>query len=80
VAAIISRVSGRDITHHDVGYERICEVFAADGLPLEYARFVAGLDALIATGADDRVTDGVLRLTGTRPRSFQDFVAGSRWG
>jgi uncharacterized protein YbjT (DUF2867 family) len=80
VAAILGRASGREITHHDVGYERMCEAFEADGLPVEYARFLAGLDALIAEGAEDRVTDGVLRLTGTRPRSFEDFAAEIPWG
>jgi uncharacterized protein YbjT (DUF2867 family) len=48
VAGILSRASGREITHHDVGYERMGEAFEA-GLPGEYARFLAGLDALIAS-------------------------------
>ena len=40
---------------------------------------LAALDALIASGAEDRVTDDVLRLSGTPPSSFEKFAAGTRW-
>lgn len=75
VAAIIGRASGRPVAHVAVDLERMRQLYAADGMPPAYADMLTGLDALIATGAEDRVTDEVLRLTGTAPRSFEEFAA-----
>ena len=35
---------------------------------------LADLDVAISAGAEDRVTDTVLRVTGRPPRSFSAFV------
>jgi hypothetical protein len=32
------------------------------------------MDAIIASGAEDRTTDTVERMTGTPPRSFRGFA------
>ena len=79
VAAIISRESGRTITHVDVGYDRLREIHSTAGLPDDYAALLAGLDGLIAAGAEDRTTDCVLRITGSPPRSFEALAAETRW-
>ncbi|MGV9798140.1 NmrA family NAD(P)-binding protein [Mycobacterium sp. NPDC003449] len=73
VAAVIGRVCGRAVTHARVSRDEMRAIFAADGLPGGYAEMLAGLDALIASGAEDRVTDAVTRLTGHEPRSFAEF-------
>lgn len=75
VAAIMSRVSGRRVRHVGVTPEGLAEIFESGGMPAEYATALAGMDAAIATGTEDRVTDDVLRLTGTPPRSFEEFAA-----
>lgn len=80
VAAIVSRTTGRSIRHVGVAASRLAEIFESDGMPSEYASALAEMDAAIATGAEDRVTDEVVRLTGTAPRSFEQFAAETRWG
>lgn len=74
VAALISRASGRAVTHVDVGEARLRDLWEADGLPTDYAAMLAGLDVSIAHGAEDRVTDEVLLFTGRAPRSFAEFA------
>ncbi len=44
------------------------------GLPPAMAKVLAGLDAAIASGIEDRTTDAVLRLTGAAPRTFREFA------
>lgn len=75
VAAILSRASGRPVRHVGVTADRLAEIFESGGMPTEYATALAAMDAAIATGAEDRVTDEVLRLTGRAPRSFEEFAA-----
>jgi hypothetical protein len=38
------------------------------------ARFLVGMDWVIASGSEDRTTDTVERLTAIPPRSFRDFA------
>jgi hypothetical protein len=38
------------------------------------ARFLVGMDWVIASGTEDRTTETVERMTGTPPRSFRDFA------
>jgi uncharacterized protein YbjT (DUF2867 family) len=79
VAAIISRVSEVAVTHVTVGPERMKEIYEADGLPADYATMLADLDVQIACGAEDRVTEKVVQLTGTPPRSLEEFAAEVSW-
>ena len=74
VASIISRASGRTVRHQQTNYQHMCEIHRSNGLPEAYAEMLAGLDALIATGAEDRVTDTVARVTGRTPTTFETFV------
>jgi uncharacterized protein YbjT (DUF2867 family) len=73
VAAILSRAD-RPVRHVSVSPERLAEIFESDGMPTEYATALAAMDAAIATGSEDRVTDEVLTLTGRAPRSFEEFA------
>lgn len=79
VAAIIGRASGTHVTHVGVTAKRLAEIFESDGMPTDYATALAGMDAAIAHGAEDRVTDEVLELTGEQPRSFAAFAAETAW-
>ena len=50
-------------------------------MPSQYAQVLAELDARIAAGSENRLTDEVLRIIGRPPTSFQQFAeeAGSAW-
>jgi hypothetical protein len=43
--------------------------------PPEFAAILAALDAAIADGAEDRVTDTVARVTGRPARDFRTFAS-----
>ncbi|BBY26968.1 NAD-dependent epimerase/dehydratase family protein [Mycolicibacterium sediminis] len=79
VAKVIAHASGHPVAHVAIDVDQIRRIYTADGMPPDYAGMLAGLDALIADGAEDRVTDSVLRLTGVAPRSFEEFAAGIDW-
>jgi hypothetical protein len=51
----------------------------ARSYPLPFAQALAGLDAVIAAGAEDRVTPDVERVTGRPPRSFEKFATAAFW-
>ncbi|TBL43335.1 ergot alkaloid biosynthesis protein [Verrucosispora sp. SN26_14.1] len=76
VAALLSERLGRPVTHRAVGVPQMATHLAERGLPVDFARLLAELDAGIAQGAEDRVTDVVERLTGREPRDFREFLSG----
>ncbi|MBN9682755.1 MULTISPECIES: NmrA family NAD(P)-binding protein [unclassified Corallococcus] len=78
LAAILSRVTGRPIRHVHATPEEAQRHLQASGMPEVYARFLTMLDTLIRDGAEDRVTDTVLRVTGRAPRDFESFVRARR--
>jgi len=71
VAAILGRVSGRPMRHVHVDDDEAQRRLMAAGMPAPYAALLVGLDAAIRAGAEDRVTETVLRVTGRAPRSFE---------
>ncbi|MDQ0578448.1 NmrA family NAD(P)-binding protein [Streptomyces rishiriensis] len=73
IAAVLTQVTGRTITHRRLTYEQMRDRLAAD-MPAEFAAMLAGMDHAIAEGAEDRTTDTVQRLTGRPPRSFRAFA------
>lgn len=73
VAAVITDVTGRHVTHRPLTYEQMCAQLAGE-VPAEFAAVLAGLDRVIAGGAEDRVTDTVERITGHQPRGFRAFA------
>ncbi|WP_232110074.1 NmrA family NAD(P)-binding protein [Streptomyces buecherae] len=73
VAALLSTVTGRPVRHAPVGFADLRDRLAAE-LPVAYAAFLAGLDRAIAEGAEDRVTDTVLRVTGRPPRTLREHA------
>ena len=74
VAAIVGGVTGRTMRHVAVSDEQARARLVQAGLPEGYAALLVGLDAAIRDGAEDRVTDTVLRVTGRAPRGFAAFV------
>jgi uncharacterized protein YbjT (DUF2867 family) len=79
VAAIIGRAAGAGVRHVDIAADRLRAHFERAGMSPEYASMLAQLDSAIAAGAEDSVTGEVHRLTGTAPRSFEEFAAGVDW-
>ncbi|CAJ1582379.1 ergot alkaloid biosynthesis protein [[Mycobacterium] wendilense] len=78
-AATMSEVAGRRVTHCAVAPERYVDRLVAAGYDAEFAAGLVALDGLVRTGAQARVTDAVERLTGSPPRSFEDFLRDRRW-
>jgi ergot alkaloid biosynthesis protein len=76
IAAILSRVSGRAIRHVHATPEEARRSLRDSGMPDTYAALLTMLDGLIRDGAEDRVTDTVLRITGRPPRDFESFALG----
>ncbi|MBV8709453.1 MAG: hypothetical protein JO028_19855 [Acidobacteriaceae bacterium] len=81
VATIISRVAGYPVKHHGITSCELSQRYHQAGMPSQYAQVLAELDARIAAGSENRLTDEVLRITGRPPTSFQQFAeeAGSAW-
>jgi ergot alkaloid biosynthesis protein len=73
IAALLTQVTGRTITHRRLTYEELRDRLAAD-MPTEFAAMLADMDRAIAKGAEDRTTDTVQRLTGRPPRGFRAFA------
>jgi len=74
VAALLTETSGRTITHRRLDPADQPAYYQALGVSEQVARFLVGMDWVIASGAEDRTTDTVERVTGTPPRSFRDFA------
>lgn len=73
VAATLGEATGRPVRHRPVDEGELAGLLRATGLPDDFARFLAGLDAAIARGAEDRTTSTVGDVTGRGPRTFRDF-------
>ncbi|MFC8089594.1 NAD(P)H-binding protein [Streptomyces sp. NPDC057301] len=70
IAAIVTQVTGRRVTHDRLTYDDMRDRLAAL-IPLEFATMLAEMDRAIAGGAEDRTTDTVLRVTGRPPNGFR---------
>ncbi|WP_134655220.1 NmrA family NAD(P)-binding protein [Streptomyces sp. H23] len=73
IAAVVTEVTGRSVTHCRLSYEQMRDRLAAE-VPKEFAAMLAGLDRAIADGAEDRVTDTVQRVTGRPPGTFRALL------
>ncbi|CAL9545208.1 NAD(P)H azoreductase [Streptomyces sp. enrichment culture] len=70
IAATLTEVTGRPVTHQRLSYDQLRERLAA-GLPAEFAALLASLDLAIADGAEDRTTPTVHHLTGRPAADFR---------
>lgn len=73
IAEILTEVTGAPVTHQHLTHEQRRARLAID-LPSEFAELLAGLEGVIAEGAENRTTDVVERFTGRPPRSFRAVV------
>ncbi|TXL89955.1 NAD(P)H-binding protein [Streptomyces sp. IB2014 016-6] len=73
IAAVVTEVTGRTVTHRQLTYEQMRDHLASS-MPVEFAALLAGLDRAIAEGSEDRTTDTVHRLTGRPPGTFRAFA------
>jgi uncharacterized protein YbjT (DUF2867 family) len=73
IAATITQVTSRSVTHQPLTYEQMRDRLATH-MPKEFAEMLAGMDRAIAEGAEDRITDTVERVTGRPARSFRQYV------
>ncbi|MCA2214191.1 NAD-dependent epimerase/dehydratase family protein [Jidongwangia harbinensis] len=80
VASVLTDLGGRAVRHRAVGPAEMTDHLVAGGIPRNFAGLLAGLDAAIAAGAEDRTTTTVADVTGRAPRTFRDFCAGRLGG
>ena len=74
VAEIVGAARGRPVAFEPVTPAELAERLALS-YPLPFAQALAQLDAVIAAGAEDRVTPDVEQVIGRPPRSFEQFAA-----
>lgn len=75
VADGIAKASGRPVVHDDVAPEAWLDRLRSAGVPGDYAQLLVGLLAAVRASGGAATTDDVERVTGHRPRSFDDYVA-----
>ncbi|MFT3772604.1 MAG: hypothetical protein QM820_45010 [Minicystis sp.] len=75
VARLLGRALGRDLRHVRVDEAEAKRRLVEQGIPDAYAALLVALDVAIRGGAEDRITDAVLRVTGRPPRRFADFLS-----
>ncbi len=75
VAEIISKVTGRKITYAKPGYLRYRNHYIKNrGLDKGYVNVTVALYFMTRMGTAEAVTDEFFRLTGKKPKTFEEFV------
>lgn len=74
VAKVLSEVIGRQISHVSLSDAELAAQFQSFGVPENYAWMLAKMDLEIKTGAEDRLNDTVLKVTGRPPITFGAFA------
>lgn len=74
VCDIATVLLGRDVTVHDVAPEQFTDYLVESGVPREFAIVLARLDASIAEGGEDRVTDTVEQIARRRPTEMRTYL------
>jgi uncharacterized protein YbjT (DUF2867 family) len=74
VAELISQACGRRISHTPISTAAMTQRFLDRGLPQMNAMFLAAAYETIASGAQDRIADGLKTLTGLPATTFQAFA------
>jgi ergot alkaloid biosynthesis protein len=78
VAQLLSVAVGKTIIHRRLTENELAIRFMREGIAPEYARVLAAMDTAIAQGAENRLTDDVLRSTGRAPSDFWTFATSTR--
>ncbi|WP_432460722.1 ergot alkaloid biosynthesis protein [Agarivorans sp. QJM3NY_25] len=75
VANTLNEALDYPVSHINLTSAQLVERFQQQGMDQNYAQIMASMDAAIARGSEDKVTDNVETLTGRKPTCFADFVA-----
>lgn len=74
VAGIMSGALHRPVRHVPLEPAQMTARFESQGLPRSYAETLTGLDQALRSGAENRTTGCVERLTGHAPTAFRSFA------
>lgn len=75
VAEILSKVTGRKIRYEKPGFLKYRDCYIKKrGLDKAYVNVTVALYFMTRTGTAKEVTDGFYKLTGKKPRTFEDFA------
>lgn len=74
VALILARETGRPIRHEDITPEAMRTVLLDVKLPPDYAEFLLIILGFFKAGHAERTTDAVLQITGSAPRTFEQYA------
>lgn len=75
VASRLTSTLGYTVEHVRLTVEQLARRYEASGMDTIYAQLLASLDEGISQGAEDRLTEGVLALTGHSPVTISQFMA-----
>lgn len=75
VAAALSDVTGRAITHERVTVDRVEQLMLAAGMPADFVPFLAGLEDRLRVGGEGTVSDAVERVTGRPARTLRAYLS-----
>jgi uncharacterized protein YbjT (DUF2867 family) len=73
VAATLSRETGTSVRHLRVAPDAVRAALEHNGVAPWFARDMAKLQSMLATGYEDVVTNDVRTVTGTAPRTLDEF-------
>lgn len=73
-AAIIGEACGKTVRHVRLSEEALATRYMKFGMSRDYAETLAGLDGLIARGAEDKLSTAVPNITGRPATSFRNFA------
>ncbi|KAH0593522.1 hypothetical protein MHUMG1_08660 [Metarhizium humberi] len=78
VAETLSKQLNRKINHVRLEESELAEKMHEYGMPLEDAQMHASMDLIVRAGGEERLNKTVLELTGTTPRTFQEFASSEK--
>jgi uncharacterized protein YbjT (DUF2867 family) len=74
VATILSEVAGKTIGYTDITPDAMLEGLLSAGLPKDYAESLLVILGYFKAGYAERTTDAVFKITGSSPRSFEQYA------
>ncbi|KAF7914714.1 uncharacterized protein EAE98_011413 [Botrytis deweyae] len=74
IAAKLSKILGRTITHVKVTGEERIQIYVSMGLPEGLACYLTSLEVMTANGGEVRRNDVVEKIGGHKPKTFDEFA------
>lgn len=78
IARILTRLTGRDVTYHDLSEDEFSRWMADEGRQPWETDHAAAIFRLYRAGIGELVTDHVQQITGRPPRTIEDFLVEQR--